>query len=119
MPFTSYATQFMLLYYLKEKILNATKHVELLDETMAVVKSFTLTSDDISVYGSDSETIMKIRILDNSSDAYNFKYVRVYFRPGVEDLVAIHHELSQTYSKSASQSLELYIYTGIAGVVSV
>jgi len=119
MPFTIDTAQLVFLMTLKNYILNVTDNAELLDEAQTVVKTFTLTSDDISVYASGSTAIIRIHILDTSNDVYNFRYVRVKFAttPGGTEQVGILHELAQTYSKGASQSVEIYIYTGIAGCI--
>jgi len=119
MPFTMTAAQIVFLTTLKNYILNVTNNVELLDEGQNVVKTFQLTSDDISVYGSGDTAIIRIHILDTSNDVYSFRYVRVKFAtaPGASEEIGILHELAQTYSKGANQSVEIYIYTGIAGCI--
>ena len=119
MPFTLSMAQIVFLSTLKNYILNVTDNAELLDEGGNVVKTFALTTDDISVYGSGATAIIKIHILDTSNDVYSFKSVRIKYKtaPEATEDIAILHELAQTYDKGASQSVEIYIYTGIAGCI--
>ena len=119
MPFTGEACQLVMFPTLKNWILAASPNVSLLDEVGNVVKSFTLTSDDITIYQSGATAIISVHISDETNDAYSFKRVQVFGQnpEGGSTITVIDHLLDQTYNKTADKTLDVYIYTGIQNVI--
>jgi hypothetical protein len=104
-----------ILTYGKDAIASASK-VELLDVNLNVVKTFT-SFYTLDVVGEADKQYIRVRIVDNSTDAYSFKYMYVYYVTGGTLVIAIKHTFSQTYTKGSDQIADITVRTGISGLV--
>jgi len=123
MPFTGDGIQLVFFANLKAWAMAASPNAQLLDEAGNIVKTFTLTTDDVVYYQSGSTAIVKVRIIDDSNESYTFKRLQLLGQnpeapPETAPVeILIDHTFSQNYSKSPDQTLEIYVYTGIQNVL--
>jgi hypothetical protein len=89
----------------------------LYDENLNLVKEFTsfYTLDTID---EGANQWIRVRVVDNSTATYSFRYLYVLFRYDTTVAHAIIHTFSQTYTKGSDQIADITVRTGISGCVS-
>jgi hypothetical protein len=103
----------------KSRIASASR-VELLDTNGNVVKTFTSFTElvvEAAYESGDRRVYIRVRVVDNSTDAYSFKYMNVYYTvdSGVDK--AIIHTFNQVYTKGSDQIADITVRTGVGGLV--
>jgi hypothetical protein len=95
----------------------AQSKARLYDANLNLVKEFTsyYTLDTVN---EGANQWIRVRIVDNSTDTYSFKYLYVLFQYDTTIAYAIIHTFSQTYTKGSDQIADITVRTGISGCVS-
>jgi len=100
--------------YIATLIANAPTKAELRDPNGVLIKSFT-SLNELAVDVEGDRVFLRVRIIDNSTDAYTFRYLKVWEKYGDTSETCIYHTFSQNYTKGSDQIADIKVRTGIGG----
>jgi hypothetical protein len=100
--------------YIATLVANAPYKAELRDPNGNLIKTFT-SLNELAVDVESDKVYLRVRIIDNSTDSYTFRYLKVWERYGESDETCIYHTFSQNYTKGSDQIADIKVRTGIGG----
>jgi len=100
--------------YIASIVSNAPIKAELRDPNGNLIKTFT-SLNELAVDVEGDRVFLRVRIIDNSTDSYTFRYLKIWERYGDSDETCIYHTFSQNYTKGSDQIADIKVRTGIGG----
>ena len=100
--------------YIASLVANASTKAELRDPNGNLIKTFT-SLNELAVDVESDKVYLRVRIIDNSTDSYTFRYLKIWERYGDSDETCVYHTFSQNYTKGSDQIADIKVRTGIGG----